>query len=566
MTPVASVEFIPGIEQNYPVIKGQLGEFQVTVWGRPYISGKRLSEIPVSSSITQLARDLDGEWLLAADSENEFVIANDRFASIPMFYAPAKSGFISSTQYLPIWKELLERRELEVNQEAFFEFLHFQRLFGETTFDKSTKTLPPGSIVTFSKIQLSAEYDRYWTPNRTEKYSDTKDSAEALAFALRTSVHRKTEGTENIGLLLSGGLDSRVILGALQGKAGVTAFTVGSNRNNEVRVAESLAKTAGVPFEFVQRPEDQYANALLGSSAVSGGMFSFQHAHFGQLEFGESEQILHGHGLDYFFQGMYIPSTRRKFLGKATAMYALAPIIDSDLSDQYTNGVKYRLKGSSASSFIKTTWKDQVHNKMSSDIEGLLQQFDEDDALEAWDLLTTHAPSRHYTYLNLLSIAPGHMQTTVAFDNEVLDIYLRTPAQVRHGTSLLAETIRQLDPRLLAVKNANTNHSPALSPFKLTLSIWLRGLQRRLGLTVESAPEQSDRSWPSTARILSGSDVINQRLRSLSTSERLQELDIFDIDAISGAVNQFESGDSNLSGALLTFLTIDRFLEEAGTP
>jgi len=566
MTPAASVEIIPGIEQSYPVIKGQLGEFQVTVWGRPYISTSRLTEVPRTTSLGQLVKKLDGEWLLTGDSDEQFVVANDRFASIPLFYALAKTDLIFSTQYLPIWKELLKRHELEVQQEAFFEFLHFQRLFGETTFDKSTKVLAPGSIITFDKSDLKLRSERYWTPSRSNKYTNTKDSAEALASAFKKSVELKTEGIEKTGLLLSGGLDSRVILGALQGISGVTAFTVGSTRNNEVQVAESLANTAGVTFEFVQRPEDQYANALLGSSAVSGGMFSFQHAHFGQLDFGESEQILHGHGLDYFFQGMYIPSTRRKILGKVTAMYALAPVSDSDLSDQYTIDAKYRLKGASASSFIKTTSMDRVHSKVSSDIEDLLQEFDEDDALEAWDLLTTHAPSRHYTYLNLLSIAPGHQQTTVAFDNEVLDIYLGTPAQVRHGTSLLVETIRQLDPRLLAIRNANTNHSPALSPFGLTLSIWLRGLKRRLGMSVDSAPEQADRSWPSTADILRGSDVFKRRLRSLPTSERLQALEIFNIDAISAAVNQFESGDSNMSGALLTFLTMDRFLEEAGTP
>lgn len=564
MTPVASVEFIPGIEQNYPVIKGQLGEFQVTVWGRPYISGIRLSEIPSSSSITQLAKDLDGEWLLAADSENEFVIANDRFASIPVFYAAIDNKLYLTTQYSSLKKRLVDLGAFEIDPEAFFEFFHFQRLFGESTFDRKSKVLFPSSTLTFDKLTSLAHPLPYWKPSRSNSQRSRNGTAEELAHALKTSVAVKTEDSETVGLLLSGGMDSRVVLGALDGISNVDTYTVGNVPNNESKVAAELANIAGTGHSFVSRCDSHYESTFSQNVNTSGGMFSFQHGHFKNLEFGKSKPVVHGHGLDYYFQGMYLPSRRINWFGRPTAKYKLETPDAKNLKSNYLDSAKYRLKGVDSFSLLNKPNIAGCRERLLSDLSDVetYSEIDSAHPLDQWDHFTTYAPSRHYTYLNLLSIDEAHSQSTVTFDNRVLDIYLSTPPEIRFGTQLLAETTRVLNPRLLNVRNANTNLNPALSPTGQTLRAWQRGFMRRTGLSSSSAPSPSDRSWPSTHSILKESKVLNCRIQNLGKSENIDALQIFDLDSISRLVTAYGEGKTEYAPALMSLLTIDEFLTQ----
>lgn len=542
----------------------------VILYGSPTVDGRMISDTGRLGNLARepehVARELNGEFVTLIETPDQVFIANDRFASLPVFYLVDSIGLVISFSYQAIWRWLSENNRLNVDTLAFYEFLHFQRLFGATTFDRATRVLPPATVLAFNKTTGDVRLDRYWTPDFSKRRDGRKAIARDLADAVHDSVARKTAGASGVSLLLSGGMDSRVVLGGFRGNNLPLCVTVGESENNEVDVARSLADAARAKHSFVQRPPTHYTDILPESTAAGGGMYLFQHGHFFGLALPETELILHGHGFDYFFQGMYLPSRRRRILGRPTRSWALDPI-GFDLVGQYISEAKYRLKGVDSTSLLKPEVVTEATARLRADLDAVLKPVNGEtsESYDEWDYLTTSAPSRHYTYLNLLSAGSIAEQRTVAFDNDIFDIYYSTPANVRHGTMLLAETIRHLNPELLEVRNANTNLGPGLSPVKLTIGGWMRGAKRRIGFGGQKSadPSESDRSWPTGESLLRGSETLQARINELRTSGHLEELGIFDLSTVGNLADSFRSGDSSVSAALLTLITIDTFLQSS---
>lgn len=553
-----------GEQPNIATVQAS-GESKLSIFGWPYSEGTRILKLPsvdaFISDPSTVVQSLNGEFCVIAESPSVLVIASDRYVSHPLFYAIQNGEFVYSFEYSVLWSHLKNKGLLTPDKYSIFEFLKFQRLFGTKTLDLSSKMLPPASILRYDKRSGEVSTRDYWTPDFTKRTDSIKSIASDLAEVTRASIKSKISGFKNVGLLLSGGMDSRVVLGGFDQPDILTALTVGSDRNNEVKAAEELASKTRISHQFVDRTPSHYSEILSQSVSVGGAMYSFQHGHFFGLDIPKNiDLLLHGHGFDYMFQGMYLPSRRRSLLGRKTRVYELST--PSSVIDEYFSEAKYQLKGLDVTSLLSTSEIDKANESARSSINAVLSNVEDRvvDPLDAWDYLTVGAPGRHYTFLNLLSAESLAPQQTVAWDNAVFDCYFSTPANVRFGTRLLSETIAILNPALLEVRNANTNLSPKLGGIQLTLASWRRGALRRIGMTTATDPSQDDRSWPSSAQILDHSDVLIDHAENLSKSESLLSLDLFDPTAIASIVSQFRAGQKQLGSAILTLITLDEFL------
>jgi len=538
------------------------------VFGRPYVGSQPvLGELDVDRILADpmsFARSLDGEFVVVAESTEQLVLISDRFVSQPLFYSFHGEQFTYSFTYSKMWGWLRSTGALRPDKYAFYEFLKFQRLFGERTLDHSSKLLAPATIFALDKRSRSISQETYWSPNFEKRDDSLIDIAAELADGVRRSVRAKTASFDSIGLLLSGGMDSRVVLGGFESGNQPATYTVGSHKNNEVEVAAELAEAADASHYFARRSPSHYADILSQSSSAGGAMYSYQHGHFFGMELPKKpELILHGHGFDYMFQGMYLPSRRRSFLGRQTRNYSL--VTPTSVVDDYIESAKYKLKGIDLGGLLPVGEIARAEASVRESIETVAGGV-RDAAVEpfdVWDHLTFGWPGRHYTYLNLISVTSVAPQQTVAWDNTIFDLFHATPASVRFGTRLLAETIRSLRPELLEVRNANTNLSPKLSGGALTLAGWRRGLGRRMGLVSASErdPNPDDRSWPSIGNQLRGQAALSDRIELLGESEEIGELDLFEMSAVCELVRSFQSGRSEAASALATLLTIDQFLQ-----
>jgi len=557
----------PGPE---PLSRKQSQSGTVEVYGSPFVGQQLLTTAPTAESVlastSQFARSLNGEFTVFVETADTVMLINDRFAALPLFYFTGESGITVSFSYSSIWKQLSEDGSLMPDSAAFLEFLYFQRLYGEKTLDNRSKFLPPASILRFDRRSGQLDLQRFWSPSFAKRTDGVNAVAADLADATTASIGRKTQDASRVGLLLSGGMDSRAVLAGFRDHPQPTCFTVGAFVNNEVDVARQLAATVDAPHEFVRRAPDHYSALLESSARIGGGMYSFQHGHFFGLDISTRPDIdlmLHGHGFDYMFQGMYLPSHQIKFLGRGTLGYRLSSI-DSDLIAGYAQNIKFRLKGIDAFSLIRSELAQEMRPEIQKSIDEITAPIGDDTAekYDLWDYPTVSAPGRHYTYLNVLSANSIARQRTVAFDNDLFDLYFSIPARVRYGTNLLAKTTAALQPALLRVRNANTNLSPGLTGARLAAAGLARSIARRAKINIGGAPglKPTDRSWPTADDLLKSDQQLGGLARHLPASNSLDSLELFDMDQIKVLVRQFDSGTPGLGAAILSLVTIDKFL------
>ncbi|MGQ0645302.1 MAG: asparagine synthase-related protein, partial [Elusimicrobiota bacterium] len=511
---------------------------------------------------------IKGTFLLVgyAEATGEVQVAGDRFASIPFYYWIGGRGFAGALNYGSLASLIARESVLKVDAMAVYEFLHLQRVLGDKTYDADSRFLSAATVLSWRPGGAAPKLRRYWTPGPTKDGGSEEGFARALAETLESSADRLSADGARRGLLLSGGLDSRIVLAALPKPA--TCLTIGPSRNNEVRVAEELARTAKCPHVFLPRPTDHYGRMLEEAVDIGGAMHTFDHAHF--LGFGaalrkRAEAVFHGYALDFMFQGKYLPARDVRLLGKHT--YLKEPLsVQKDMAAQMADTIPYRLKSLDPLSLLRYDQREAARAGLLQSIRSVLDEGARflTDQLDLWDYLHMHNLSRHYTYLNLLSLKVSVEERCLAFNNEMLELFYAMPARFRFGARVFKKALGLLDRRFLAIDNANNNMPAGYSPWRQTLvSIGRRSLRKSgLNLSVRVAPRQEDRSWPDRNEMVRYTAPLAARARALADSEVLSALGLFDMDSLRSVIGRHFTQEGNHADVLLSLLTLEEFFKD----
>lgn len=161
---------------------------------------------------------------------------------------------------------------------------------------------------------------RYWEP-RFERRPDrsdwtVRDWEEATLDALRTAVRRRLVADVPVGVLLSGGLDSSVVVGLLaeEGQAGLSTFSVGfesvgGEEGDEFKYSDLVAEEFGTDHHQFRVPTEQMLPALKDAIAgMSEPMVSHDAIGFYLLsqEVAKSVKVVQsGQGADEVFGGYH---------------------------------------------------------------------------------------------------------------------------------------------------------------------------------------------------------------------------------------------------------------------
>jgi asparagine synthase (glutamine-hydrolysing) len=116
-----------------------------------------------------------------------------------------------------------------------------------STVFRNIRCLEPGTFLTWKDKTVS--FHQYWHFKRTGRSADVS----VLRGLLEESVRERLEADVPIAVLLSGGLDSSVVLSlAAKYRPDVKAFALGfSAENNEFEYSRQMAKLCGVDYEEI---------------------------------------------------------------------------------------------------------------------------------------------------------------------------------------------------------------------------------------------------------------------------------------------------------------------------
>ena len=203
--------------------------------------------------------ELNGSFVLAIwDSRTRTVtLANDRYGLRPLYYAQKAGCLLFASEVKAILADPLLTREID--HHAVADFFSFELLMGDKTFFSEVRALPAASTLTFGLQSWSMR--RYWDFAFCEEPTPVDERAVVarLDELLQSAARRCTSKELATGVFLSGGLDSRTLLGAIARQSlPVQTFTMGREDSFDVRFAQQIADRVGMEHHSLTlRPEAQ---------------------------------------------------------------------------------------------------------------------------------------------------------------------------------------------------------------------------------------------------------------------------------------------------------------------
>ena len=188
---------------------------------------------------------LDGMFALALwDAPRDLLLlARDRLGKKPLLWARLPDGMLAFASEL---KALLTLPHLprEVDLDAVDEYLALQYVGGERTALRGIRRVPPAHVLL---VDAAGErLERYWQPRPSGERLSSDEWLERVRETVRAAVRRRLVADVPLGALLSGGIDSSVVVALMAEASGepVRTFTVGfpDARYDERAYARSVAR------------------------------------------------------------------------------------------------------------------------------------------------------------------------------------------------------------------------------------------------------------------------------------------------------------------------------------
>lgn len=200
---------------------------------------------------------LDGSFIVAIFDGDAVLLFNDHSASRQAFYS-FRSGCL---YFAPEIKGLLRYSAIDrsVNEEAFLSFFVNGALSSGQSFYRQIRPLQPGSMVKVQNGECVESRYFHYRPNGCGKDLGEGHYEEALSEAMLGAVRRRMRRLDTMVVPLSGGIDSRGILGCIHRLAGGSRLKTVSwgfdetTTGCDARVARKVADLLGTEHHFIQR-------------------------------------------------------------------------------------------------------------------------------------------------------------------------------------------------------------------------------------------------------------------------------------------------------------------------
>lgn len=209
----------------------------------------------------------------------ELSMVRDRYGIKPLYYALVGDALVFGSEQRALLESRIIGRRLD--RLALVEYLTFQNILSDRTFNSEIRILPPGHILHANCQTKRFHLTRYWDFAFEESASEygAQEAEEELERRIRLAVKRQLQADVDIGTYLSGGLDSGTLATiATTDIPRLRTFTCGfdtvSSLDSEAKfderiAARSLAKRLGTAHsEIIVGEADFGTNAGIVASQL----------------------------------------------------------------------------------------------------------------------------------------------------------------------------------------------------------------------------------------------------------------------------------------------------------
>jgi asparagine synthase (glutamine-hydrolysing) len=440
-------------------------------------------------------RSLNGTFAAAIWDTRQrcLILVNDRFGMKPVYYAHRPGNFLLASEI----KALLVEPDLSraINPRGVAQFFNFGQLLGEDTLFDAIRILPAASWLTYDTREDRLSIDRYWRIEAGQGLNRLSESEalDRLDNAFQRAVDRRVEGTDRLGISLSGGLDARTILAVIDtDRTPITSVTLGMEGSLDHASSTRLAEIAGCSHHQYQLDRgflDRFEGHLRDMVRLTDGHYLCQCIVMPSLPLYVNlgvEVLLRGHAGELMHMNKaYNYSLDPEFFPLRT---------DDELEGWLFNRLRAYMSGSEAGTLYSSP--DGLPMEQLAR-ESLRKTLHDSEGIEP----PVHRISHHFlaqrlrreTALSMVEFGSVVETRLPYLDNDLVDALMAAPTSMKFGDRVQAHILRCRRPAFLDVINSNTGarigagsleRSLAQVRLKVLAKLGVRGYQpyERLGL------------------------------------------------------------------------------------
>src|SRR4051812_26872659 len=253
------------------------------------------------------------------------VLARDRLGIKPLYLADTGRGL----RFASTLPALLAAGDLDtsIDPAALHHYMSWHAVVpAPLTILKGARKLPPATIMTIEPDGRRRE-ETYWTLSMNARAGDTRvneeEWRERVLVSLSKAVERRMVADVPVGVLLSGGLDSSLLVAILaeRGQTGLNTFSIGFENvgdveGNEFKYSDLIAQRFGTNHHRIRVDSGEALKALPGTiAAMAEPMMSHDAVGFYLLSREVSKHVKvvqSGQGADEVFGGYHWYSRLRQ--------------------------------------------------------------------------------------------------------------------------------------------------------------------------------------------------------------------------------------------------------------
>jgi asparagine synthase (glutamine-hydrolysing) len=430
------------------------------------------------------ASRLKGAFIVAIwdKTRSRLVIANDRYGMYPLFYAQYGGRFSFAPEVKGILCDGSFAKRLDLV--ALAQYMRFQHLLGERTFFEGIKLLPGGSVLICDLSTATCMAKPYWTfddiPYRPEVGFD--EAVEEASRLLRCAVQRLSGDAYRPGVYLSGGLDSRTVLGLIERRP-VASVTYGAQDCRDVCYARRIARAVGSDHHWCDLVDGTWVIECVDLHLdLTEGFHSWIHAH-GISTLAQARQWMDVNltGWEGFLMGHpdCITPTRTSPVDDAALIAHMFPLLNQKYTwPSVTEAEEHLLYSEQLRGEVQGLAFDSFRDELSRYLGY------RSDVRTEFFSISNHV--RRMTH-NMVVFARSHVEVRFPFfDYDLFEFLYSMPAQVRGPRTLYLAVIQRETPRLAYIPCDSDGFLPVTQPF-------IRGAH---ALTVKLKRRFNRHLWP----------------------------------------------------------------------
>ncbi|MGQ9650477.1 MAG: asparagine synthase-related protein [Phycisphaerae bacterium] len=434
-----------------------------------WVDGKADSREAVAEAVLRrlqshgfgILEEIDGAFCGAwyGQSRQQWNVFNDKLGLIPVFYAAQADRLVVGPTARVVWQATGE--PLTPSDAGFCDLLRCENMTDEHTLIEGVNWLKSGHVLRWSPGHCGTQ--RYWDFRFSDsERCDREQAIQQYTSILCSAIRRHTDCEARLLLGISGGLDSRMLLGMCAEIDRLPlCFTVGWSFSDDVRYGRGLARAAGATHAWVSLEEKDLPERLTQAIIATDGLHNVAH----MAPAATMRSYLVGHAgsvlLEGYMQGVvggaYVP-------------------LDEDVAENVvphqSHWARYRLHAggevATINGLLLPELADQSYRYWQERIDTTWRLAPTNDPLGKAEYVVAASRSGRIDVLGTAMLRESVRVRCPACDNAMLVWREQTPPRWRRGKQLFMEIIRRQFPRLARVQRT------AYSGLPISESRWLR--------------------------------------------------------------------------------------------